>query len=645
MSKLIKVYILIIILSSYSIAQTNLLVNPGFEENQDTVVGWWINAWGGASASVYTETGDYVISGNVSAKVVVDAAGDKVEKVSLMSDPITNVPNSELLIMVTARTLTKEYLPFKVSLRCKGSDGSFKWIGSQEVLLRTAPQQYSFKISTIEGYTDSIWLRLSCGKQIGTYYFDDVYLGTTSSDTLPIPSGRRLREIVADKYTDSNVYIGGTTAAPYWGTFSEEILNSEFSYVTPANGFKQTQIHPEPGKYNWETSDAWIQKAQNNNQVVRMHSPISPQCSQWAKDDSRTGEELLQNLEEYVTELCKRYNNKENILWMDVVNETVDKFTGDWFGPKPGTDKWENPWTIIGFDTTDDGLNPPIYIDRAFELANQFAPNIKQIINQHGTMDDIIWDKIKALVMYLRGKGRRVDGIGFQAHVDVGWENGVNDKGVNNIVALENLIDWAHANNLEFHITENNVFLRNGNEGKWEEQAETYKAIVKALLSRRNSGVVTWNTWMLRDNIGQSGYATPSLFRENGTAKPAYYAVQGILEDTATTEVSYSLELPNIFKLYNNFPNPFGESRSVHNPTTTIKYSIPFVEKFGKSIYNVTLKIYDVLGREVATLVNHEQGPGIYQIKFDASALPSGIYFYQLRTDKFFQTKRMVLLK
>ncbi len=79
---------------------------------------------------------------------------------------------------------------------------------------------------------------------------------------------------------------------------------------------------------------------------------------------------------------------------MDVVNETIDANTGEWFGPKPGTDKWENPWPIIGYDTTH-ALRPPLYIKRAFELANEYAPNIKQIINQHGTMNDVAWDKVK----------------------------------------------------------------------------------------------------------------------------------------------------------------------------------------------------------------------------------------------------------
>ena len=94
---------------------------------------------------------------------------------------------------------------------------------------------------------------------------------------------------------------------------------------------------------------------------------------------------------------------------------------------------------------------------------------------------------------------------------------------------------------------------------------------------------------------------------------------------------------PNSFELSQNYPNPF-------NPTTTISYSIPDVAS-DFSLSNVQLKIYDVLGKEVATLVNKQQNPGNYEVKFDASRLTSGIYFYQLKTGSFIQTKKMILMK
>jgi hypothetical protein len=89
--------------------------------------------------------------------------------------------------------------------------------------------------------------------------------------------------------------------------------------------------------------------------------------------------------------------------------------------------------------------------------------------------------------------------------------------------------------------------------------------------------------------------------------------------------------IPIVWKLEQNFPNPF-------NPSTTINYQI---SKPGL----VTLKIYDILGREIATLINENKVAGFYEINFDASKLASGIYIYQLKSNNFVSSKKMILLK
>jgi hypothetical protein len=89
--------------------------------------------------------------------------------------------------------------------------------------------------------------------------------------------------------------------------------------------------------------------------------------------------------------------------------------------------------------------------------------------------------------------------------------------------------------------------------------------------------------------------------------------------------------LPHQFVLYQNYPNPF-------NPTTTIEFDIP-------ERTNVKLVIYDILGREVETLIDKELEPGKYKLNFTATDLPSGVYFYILKTPKFTKTNKMLLIK
>ncbi len=89
--------------------------------------------------------------------------------------------------------------------------------------------------------------------------------------------------------------------------------------------------------------------------------------------------------------------------------------------------------------------------------------------------------------------------------------------------------------------------------------------------------------------------------------------------------------LPTSYALYQNYPNPF-------NPTASIKYQIP-------ELSFVTIKVYDILGNEIASLVNEEKPAGSYKVQFDGGNLTSGIYFYQLRAGNFVETKKMLLMK
>ncbi|MFO7527109.1 MAG: T9SS type A sorting domain-containing protein, partial [Ignavibacteriaceae bacterium] len=95
--------------------------------------------------------------------------------------------------------------------------------------------------------------------------------------------------------------------------------------------------------------------------------------------------------------------------------------------------------------------------------------------------------------------------------------------------------------------------------------------------------------------------------------------------------------ITNDFILYQNYPNPF-------NPSTIIKYSIPGVETRHASSL-LQLKVYDVLGNEIATLVNEYKPAGSYEVEFSGEGLSSGIYFYRLAAGEFTETKKMLMLK
>jgi len=110
----------------------------------------------------------------------------------------------------------------------------------------------------------------------------------------------------------------------------------------------------------------------------------------------------------------------------------------------------------------------------------------------------------------------------------------------------------------------------------------------------------------------------------------------GVFEDFPTSVEPVS-DLPTNFDLSQNYPNPF-------NPSTKIRYTIPSISGIEGSV-PVTLKVYDILGNEVTTLVDEEKEAGIYEIEFTAANHASGIYIYRLHASGFSDTKKMVLLR
>ncbi|MCU7494867.1 MAG: T9SS type A sorting domain-containing protein [Ignavibacteria bacterium] len=150
---------------------------------------------------------------------------------------------------------------------------------------------------------------------------------------------------------------------------------------------------------------------------------------------------------------------------------------------------------------------------------------------------------------------------------------------------------------------------------------------------------------MVADHIGEDPYNSYTYFTPTGYSSNWYYLSSNSnsnavaiylvrayisLEPTDVVEEKGS-GIPTKYSLSQNFPNPF-------NPVTKIRYQIP-VSGF------VTLKVYDMLGNEVSSLVNEEKSAGEYTVSFDGSRLASGVYFYKLTQGSFTDTKKLILMK
>jgi hypothetical protein len=131
-------------------------------------------------------------------------------------------------------------------------------------------------------------------------------------------------------------------------------------------------------------------------------------------------------------------------------------------------------------------------------------------------------------------------------------------------------------------------------------------------------GTAVWNTLQIAGTYAFVNFYGIGVYRRLTSQLVAVRETQGI-------------GLPTEFRLEQNYPNPF-------NPSTHIRFSV-------RGSGFVSLKVYDLLGREVRTLVSENLQPGSYEVTFDASGLASGIYYYRLTAGEFTQSKRMMLLR
>ncbi|MBK8683490.1 MAG: T9SS type A sorting domain-containing protein [Bacteroidetes bacterium] len=220
-----------------------------------------------------------------------------------------------------------------------------------------------------------------------------------------------------------------------------------------------------------------------------------------------------------------------------------------------------------------------------------------------------------------------ITGAGLAFWTDERVGDGVYGQKINTNGTLGNQIVPVELNNFGAAVNGNSVLL------EWSTATETNNA---GFSIERKSGDGSWVTIGEVAGAGTSTAVIHYSFADKSLGSGNYY-YRLIQKDLDGTTKIYDLlnevliGVPEKFELNQNFPNPF-------NPTTSISFSLPVSGV-------VSLKVYNTMGEEVATLVNETREAGSYEIKFDATKITSGIYFYTLTSGEFQMTKKLVLMK
>ncbi|KKK36303.1 1,4-beta-xylanase [Mesobacillus campisalis] len=340
-----------------------------------------------------------------------------------------------------------------------------------------------------------------------------------------------------ERYKDS-FNIGAAIEPHQLEGISGEVLKRHYNSIVAENVMKPINIQPEEGKFNFEEADKIVKFARENDMDLRFHTLIwHSQVPDWFfldKEGNKMVDEtdpkkreknkklLLKRVETHVKTIVKRY--KDDVDSWDVVNEVIDDYAPNGKGLR------ESPWyQITGTD----------YIKVAFETADRFVgKDAKLYINDYNTEVEVKRDHLYNLVKDLLDQGVPIDGVGHQAHIQLGWPS---------LQQMEDSFNKFASLGLDNQVTELDVSLYGWPprpayptydaipESEFDRQAERYDQIFELYerLGDKISSVTFWgiadnHTWLddrAREFNNGVGKDAPFVFDINYNTKPAYWSI------------------------------------------------------------------------------------------------------------------------
>jgi len=386
-----------------------------------------------------------------------------------------------------------------------------------------------------------------------------------------------------------------------------------WNQVTPENGGKWGSAEPSRDQMNWGSADEAYLFARENDAVFRYHVLVwGSQQPGWIA--TLPPEEQLEEIREWFEAVAKRYRNSD---YVEVVNEPLHQ-------PPDGRTGAGNYLGALG-GYGDTGWD---WVIKAFEMAREIFPSkTKLIINDYGILNDLnAAGRYKEIIDLLNERGL-IDGIAVQGHAFNTRPGGFNGKNVLDLLAETGLpIQVA-----EMDVDGNPNSSPNVSDAQSDQnQLADMKRIFPVLWEHEAVEGITfwgWRPGLWRNS--QEAY----LVRSDGSERPAMVWLREYLEDYRSQILASESDasVPQTASLLGNYPNPFERS-------TQIQYSV-------SEPAHVTVTVFDVWGREVATPVDAVKTPGTYSTEYFARDLAPGVYVYRLQAGALVETKSMLLVK
>jgi len=398
--------------------------------------------------------------------------------------------------------------------------------------------------------------------------------------------------------TNQPKYVGNIYSAP-----QVENFEAYWNEVIPENAGKWGSVEGTRDVMNWSGLDAAYNLAKDNDFPFTFHVLIwGAQQPAWI--DTLQPADQLDEIREWFQAVNDRY---PDIDFLQVVNEPLPGHN-----PPDGNNGRANYKGALG-GNGDTGWD---WVLNAFRMAREIFPDsTKLMINDFNIINSSTSTSQYITIINLLKAENLIDAIGVQGHAFTTTAP---------TVTMRTNLNSLAATGLPIYVTELDI------DGPTDAiQLQDYQRIFPALYE--HPGVQGITLWGWRPGLWRNDQGA-YIINQDGSERPALVWLRDYLDTVdVTVGVNDISNTPYEFRLDNNYPNPF-------NPTTNIQYSVASTSK-------VTLKIYDVLGNEIQTLVDDVKSPGQYTVKFNAQNLASGIYFYQINAGNFTATKKLMLLK
>jgi len=412
------------------------------------------------------------------------------------------------------------------------------------------------------------------------------------------------------KEKTSNDFFNAIEAARFEDSSSTAYISIPFSALSDSLFIRITDATGNPVLLNY----TGISKYYDNRKAA-----VTVTCddwSDWVVQDNRFSSllDIFRSYHLYVTVgVITNSDNSSDSTWA-ILQQQLDAGyieAASHSRSHPVTPYVDYPGEVIGsYDDILSHLNLPSLF--SLGSTNQY---VYTWIAPYGSYNNVI-DSLMQLRSYLVPRLYSVGNTDIPSSVFSDWDKSVQHYGVTNAVIEIGAPSWGGG--------DTSISFLNGTFDSLLTKGEIYHFMWHPQViypDRNNPYLQNHLTYISnRTNVWYVNFGHLYL----------YHLLQ-VAASSGITGVSSENNIPGMFRLSQNFPNPF-------NPVTTIHYEI-------KDAGNVTLKVYDILGKEINIIINSYQKPGQYSVSFNCGFLPSGIYIYQLNSGNKISTKKMLLLK